>query len=102
MCKNCNLSLGFGLDQDHVQGQTLKAKACDPQGQGQGLDPQGQGQGLDPQGQGRNFLALRPGQGQGLTSLIVEPPQCIRGPPICRANFNPWVVDITPQFQVVA
>ena len=26
-CKNCNLSLDFGLDQDHVQGQTLKAKA---------------------------------------------------------------------------
>ena len=52
-CKNCNLSLDFGLDQDHVQGQTLKAKAkaCNPQGQG--LDPQGQSE-------GHNFVALRP------------------------------------------
>ena len=54
-CKNCNFSLG--------EGQTLKVKACDPQ------DLDLQGHCLDPCGQGRNFVALRPGEGQ--TSLEI-------------------------------
>ena len=33
--------------------------------------PRPQGQGLEAEGQGHSFMALRPGLGQGLTSLVV-------------------------------
>jgi len=54
---------------------TIFLPVCDPlkawNACKQGLKCQGQGQRHDCQGQGRSFPALRPGQGQGLTSLVV-------------------------------
>jgi len=57
----------------NLQSMPHKAKIKEGQGlnclKGQGRTVQGQGLDLKGQGQGRHRQALRPGQGQGLTSL---------------------------------
>ena len=54
---------------DLLPALALPFEAITCQGKGLKCQGQGQGQGHDCQGQGRSFPALRPGQGQGLTSL---------------------------------